>query len=132
MKKCLVMILLFALRHNLTYEAISDLLNLLNLITPTPNKIPKSLWLFRQLVEKRCTKAQQHLYCSVCQDNISNCTLSLCPTCGTNLVTSPPGNFSTLSIENQLQSLFKSMFLYYKSLYCILIMYMKEMTFAKH
>ena len=99
------MILLFVLRHSLTYEATTDLLNL---IVPYPNNIPKSLQQFLHFMNNNCTKYQRHYYCSECHDNLMDSELSRCPTCSTNLSSSPPGSFSILSIEDQLQSLFKS------------------------
>ena len=69
------MILLFTLRHSLTYEAITDLLKLLSLIVPGPNSIPKSFWQCHKLINANCTKPERHFYCSVCYDNITNHTL---------------------------------------------------------
>ena len=103
------MILLFTLRHHLSYEAITDLLKLLTLLVPGPNKIPKSVWQFRKIIDDSCTKPQRHYYCNECHDNIRDNTASKCTTCQSDLSNTTPGSFTILPIENQIQSLFQSM-----------------------
>ena len=65
----LVMILMFSLRHSLSYEAISDLLRLIKTLCPNPNGIPKSFWCFRKHIKTSCTiMPKSCAYCSHCFD----------------------------------------------------------------
>ena len=98
-----VMILLFVLRHNLTYEAIADLLQLLRQILPFPNSVPTSIWKFKKNINiYRTSSPIYHYYCSNCYENLMSSSIN-CPVC-TDTVSSP-GYFITLPIKSQLKSL---------------------------
>ena len=102
----LVMILMFSLRHSLSYEAISDLLRLIKTLCPNPNGIPRSFWCFRKRIKTSCTIMPKSCsYCSQCFDNISDPSVLMCPTCNSE---NKPQSFTILPIDNQISSLFKS------------------------
>ena len=98
------MILLFTLRHNLTYKAVSDLLQLLRKILPFPNNVPTSFWQFKSKIKSHCASSPKfNLYCDDCHENLSTDDTHCTSCCCTQV-----SYFTTLPVQTQLKSLLSS------------------------
>ena len=115
--QCLLLILAFSTRHKLTYEAMQDLLSLLQALSPYPNLIPNTLHMFwKDITEKGLSsRPRQHFVCTTCWGNLPSDKCQRCKTCN-NIITKKQ-SYSTMSIKLQLESMFKRKF--YKEI-CIL------------
>ena len=67
----------FCSMHGLSYSAIKDLLQLLLLLFPGPNKLPSSLYHFQKFFFKFQSKKTSTRVCSDCHTLLSDCTCSL-------------------------------------------------------
>ena len=103
-----IMIMQYKMCHNLTNQALADLLQLLQLHCPRPNQCIPSLYYFKEKFKDRLSM-KFHYFCSSCLQNVeefsNNCTNPLCTTtfeCAGNR-----SSFIEFAIEPQLQILFK-------------------------
>ena len=107
-----VMLLMFSMRHCLSFEAISDLLHLIRLLLPNPTTIPTTLWSFRKYIKQSCMVTNKsHFFCTNCYDNLPTGNRTMWPTCK---VTNQPQSFTILPVEEQISSLFNSIAIYCK------------------
>ncbi len=85
-------IMKFSTRNKLTYKAMSDLLQLLHILLPTPSLLPQSFYKFKKFFHQF---SQQHDYTSLC----SKCGQTSCSTdsCG------DTAHVVHLNIQNQLE-----------------------------
>lgn len=63
----------FCLAHKLSYAAISELLKLLQLLCPSPNRLPTTVYQFKKYFNQF---QMPHVYsniCSSCQANVEEC-----------------------------------------------------------
>ena len=68
---CLIM--KFAIKHNLTFNAIDDLLNLFSLLSPKPNLIPTSIYKLKRFFMQHAEEGSTNqLFCSNCEQ-IKDC-----------------------------------------------------------
>ena len=103
-KMFLISILLFIFRHNISNEAINDLLHLFRKTLPYPNTVPSSLWKFKKKVREYCgISPDYHYYCSSCYSNLPG-ESSSCSVCSTDDTTTSL-YFTTLSLKSQLKKL---------------------------
>ena len=108
----LLLIKKYQMRHNLTQEALSDLLQLMRLHFPTPNLLPRSLYLFNKQLPLLRDLLEFNYFCSRCLQEVSNKDESICTnsSCGCSL--SGPGaisSFIEVPLEPQLSTLLQSM-----------------------
>ena len=106
-KVALLLLLAFVVRHNLTKEAINNLLYLIDLLCPKPNKCCKSAYRFKKFFSFLIIPAEIKYYCQACIVPINYPPVKICNICKTvfNLA-KPPSYFVKLSISNQIRSLF--------------------------
>ena len=103
-----ILVMAYSMKHNLSNEAIGDLLQLLKLHLPNPNNCVGSAYSFKkQFAVNSTPKVDHHYFCSKCFQNVEPSVL-VCPNvdCGEDL--SLNGNlasFMEVSIEDQLQRL---------------------------
>ena len=107
-QESMVLVLTYAVRHKLSYEAITDLLSLLNLHCPQPNYISKSFWLFQKFFKNVSAPIERHYYCPLCKDIVPGFEVMECETCSANLQGREKGYFITLALDLQIQDIFKS------------------------
>ena len=67
----------FCSMHSLSYSAIKDLLQLVLLLCPGPNKLPSSLYHFQKFFFKYQSKKTSTRVCSDCYTPLSDCICSL-------------------------------------------------------
>lgn len=106
-KSASLLIKSYVYRHNLSGQAQTDLLRLLQLLLPKPNTLPKSLYLFRK-DDRSSDVITRHYYCSHCFSLVPNSSLSsTCPNefCRKEFQITSGNFFIQLSIENQLKTL---------------------------
>lgn len=102
-----ILIMQYKTKHNLTNEAVGDLLQLLKLHCPTPNKCYRSLYLFKKQFLKMKLPSVFHYFCTSCSWTLRPNT-SCCPnqSCARDLTQSGAiSSFIELSIETQLQKI---------------------------
>ena len=101
----------FMCRHHLTYQAKTDLLQLLQIHMPNPNNLPSSLYKFQKMNTKCLLDVDpvvtEHHYCSICYTVLSDQTSSTCTQCGMPLVCNTTPYFITVSISDQLKVFLK-------------------------
>jgi len=98
----------YSVRHNLTQEALADLLKLLRLHCPTPNSLPISLYSFQKHFHSLQIPLTLHYYCSSCLQHLPNCEMLRCPnvTCGKGLKTPRAiSSFIEMPLEQQIVTL---------------------------
>jgi hypothetical protein len=103
--------LTFALRHDISGECLSDLLQLLELHCPSKNSFDTSLYLFRKHFKGMNSPLKYHRFCKTCDMYIGeDKSISCCPnaSCGK---TFAPGEdlpyFLEIPLEEQLKNMFK-------------------------
>lgn len=69
----------YSVRHNLTQEALADLLRLLHLHCPSPNLLPASLYSFQKQFCSLQYPLTLHYYCSACLQDLPDCDVLKCP-----------------------------------------------------
>lgn len=97
-----------SMRHNLTEEALSDLLQVIKLCRNSQDSIPSTVYLFKKQFECLKYPLDFHYFCSRCLQLLSSNRLSLCPNecCNSNLSsTGAVSSFIELPLESQLVSL---------------------------
>lgn len=80
-----VLILQYKMRHQLTEEALADLLQLIKMHCPIPNQCPASVFLLKKHFPNLNYTVQLHHYCSRCMQGVDIgrhkiCTNELCKT----------------------------------------------------
>jgi len=65
-------IMKYAIKHNLTMDALTDLLQLVKLHCPSPNNIPSTLFLFKKHFQELQYPVIYHDYCNSCLMEISD------------------------------------------------------------
>ena len=102
---CLVLIMSFALKHNLTDAALQDLLCLISYLIPTPNTFISSLYSFKKYFAATQLNSTRIYYCKVCKSSTTDMLASHCSTCN------EPFDFKTffisICIKEQLKNLFE-------------------------
>jgi len=99
-----VLLMKYAMKHNLTREALADLLELMKLHCPSPNMCPSSLYHLNKHFKDLRYEATMHYFCSSCyqetnQDKV--CENQLCPK--TLPETEPISSFIELPINLQIK-----------------------------
>ena len=92
---------LYVVKNKLSYQATTQLLNLLQLHIPSPNLYPQSFHLLKKLVEES-TKLKVKHYCSTCLDEVpqrEQCSAASCSR-------SALSHFALLPFEEQLKDMF--------------------------
>ena len=106
-KVALLLLLAFVVRHNLTKEAINDLLYLIDLLCPKPNKCCKSAYRFKKFFSFLIIPAEFKYYCQACIVPINYPLVKICSICKTVFsLAKSPSYFVKFSISNQIKSLF--------------------------
>lgn len=101
-----VLVMQFKMRHNLTQEALSDLLQLLSLHCPSPNHCVPSVYLFNKQFTTLQTPVKHHYFCSTCLQEIESDGVTVCPNpaCAQDLrVQNGRSSFLEVPIEQQLK-----------------------------
>ena len=82
-----LLILQYATRHNLTQEALADLLSLLSIHCPSPNIVPPSVYSFQKHFSFLYPNITLHYFCSKCLQQVPGKAVSACPNtnCGGSL-----------------------------------------------
>ena len=117
-----LLILQYSARHNLTQEAVSDLLKLLSIHLPTPNTIPKSLYCFQKKFPSLQYNLKLHYYCSSCLQQVDKKDVVICPNaqCRQSLQNYRAlSTFFELPIETQIASLMGRKYIYSDILYYV-------------
>lgn len=103
--QCIVLILAFTLRHNLSSRAIEDLLKLITIILPPNTILPHTYHLLKKLIPTS-DDITVHLFCK-CGTTMPSQTAS-CEQCGETNDSLKQGDFFiSLSIEKQIQNIFE-------------------------
>ena len=97
----LLLIMSFALKHNLTDAALQDLLQLISYFIPKPNICVTSLHSFKKTFNATQLKSTCFHYC---KSSLENMLTLQCPLCGTDQ--DSKSYFISLCIKEQLQNLF--------------------------
>ena len=110
-----VLIMKYTMKHNLTREALGDLLSLLKLHCPSPNTCPSTLYHFKKHFQDLQYKPIMHNFCNNCFQEITvnvsesvgsaTCTNSLCKN---DLTEKSLSSFIELPVELQLKSILES------------------------
>ena len=66
-----VVIMKYAIKHNLTMDALADLLQLVKLHCPSPNNVPSSLYYFKKHFQELQYPVTYHYFCNACLMEIS-------------------------------------------------------------
>ena len=106
-KVTMILLLAFSIRHNLTNEAISDLLYIINLMCPKPNRCCKSLYRFKKYFLFMVIPASFCYYCPTCFSLIDTTVNIICSVCK-RVFDSTDGltYFLHFSISHQIRALF--------------------------
>ena len=80
-KAIMILLLSFIIRHNLTNEAISDLLYIINLICPKPNRCCKSLYRLKKYFSFMIIPTSFCYYCPTCFSLINTTINMICSVC---------------------------------------------------
>lgn len=104
-----LLIMKFKMRHNITKEALSDLLKLIKLHCPIPNLCPSSLYLFEKHFKTLKYPVRFHLFCDICYEEIQP-TDTECPNlaCKIDLNDQTRSSFIELPLKEQLTSILES------------------------
>lgn len=105
----------FQMRHNLTQEALADLLQLMRLHFPSPNLCPATLYLFNKQLPVLRDPLEFTYFCSRCLQEIPNKDESTCPniSCGHSLTEQGAvSSFIEVPLEPQLVTILQSMHLF--------------------
>ena len=99
----------YSMRHNLTLEALADLLQLLHLQSQgSADTIPRSLFTFNKQFNKLKYPVNKHYFCSYCLQLLPSDHLSICPNdiCKISLTSKGAiSSFLEISLEGQLINL---------------------------
>ena len=104
-----ILIMQYKMRHNLTDQALADLLHLLRLHCPTPNHCVPSIYHFEKPFQRMKYPILFHYFCSSCLQGVSDsdsfCKNQLCR-CELKAI-GARSSFIEVPIEAQLQTLFQ-------------------------
>ena len=107
-----VLILKYSMKHKLTNDALADLLKLLKLHLPTPNRCIESVYRLRKSINQFVTGYVHttHYFCSSCSTEIEvNCVLCPNSDCEAALVSNDSrSSFIEVPIEQQLKKIVES------------------------
>ena len=109
----LLLIKKYQMRHKLTQEALSDLLQLMRLHFPTPNLLPSSLYLFNKELPVLGNPLEYTYFCSRCLQELPSKDESTCSNSACGYSLSGPGaisSFIEVPLEPQLVTLLQSMY----------------------
>ena len=103
----IILIMSFAINHNLTDAAVRDLLQILSLHCPSPNICVTSLYIFKKHFAATLFNSKRHYYCPMCKSSIGGLQMK-CPNreCGKRLTDDNQGYFTEISILDQLRNIF--------------------------
>lgn len=96
-----VALMLLCQRHNLTYACQDDILKLMSITHPTPNKIPRSSHLLMKQFVNFKEECFVHRFCGNCLESLPSS--SLCTNSGCSGMFSPDAVFLQLSLTRQLK-----------------------------
>jgi len=88
-------IMQLATKHSLTYDAISDILDLFSFACPKPNLVPNSLYKFKKFFNQYKNKSSNDIYCTNCHQLKKNC----------GCVNPSPGHLISICIQKPLESI---------------------------
>ena len=103
-----LLIMQFKMRHNLTQEALADLLKLLQLHSPSPNHCLPSAYSFNKRFEGLKCPLRLHYFCTSCLQELAESDISECPnqSCARDLqVVGGKSSFIEVPIEQQLKNM---------------------------
>lgn len=63
----------FSIKHSLTYNAIDDLLHLLNILCPKPNLLPSSIYKLKKYFKQHESQTSSKKYCIKCKRLYDDC-----------------------------------------------------------
>ena len=66
-----VLMMKYAMKHKLSWEAVADLLQIVKLHCPSPNNVPSTLFHFKKYFKDMQCPVQHHYFCSTCLSEIS-------------------------------------------------------------
>ena len=102
----------FAYRHHISGQAQADLLQLLHLLLPDPNNLPKSLYMLHKEQESPKGGIVRHFFCSQCFTLVPDATTCIaCPNslCQVEFKMNSDNFFIELPVEEQLKMLLSRM-----------------------
>ena len=76
---CSILVMQYSVRHNITQEALSDLLQLLQICGPSATDIPSTVYKFKQQFKFLSSAFTFHYFCSKCMLVLPTNTLTICP-----------------------------------------------------
>lgn len=100
-----VLIIKYKMRHNLTQEALGDLLQLIKLHCPSPNRCPSSVYQFKKGFPDLNYPITMHYFCSRCLHAIDDVTVKVCTNTSCNCDFSARDSLSSfieVSLDSQL------------------------------
>ena len=102
-----VVIMKYAMKHNLTMEALADLLQVVKLHCPSPNNIPSTLFHFKKRFQDLQYPVQYHFYCNACLTEVpENCEVCSNQDCCYNFAEAKSlSSFIELPVGLQLKSI---------------------------
>lgn len=102
----------YQMRHNLTQEALSDLLQLMRLHFPSPNHFPRTVYLFNKETPVLCDPLEYTYFCSRCLQEIPSKDEATCPNiaCGRSLLSEhgAVSSFIEIPLEPQILTILQS------------------------
>ena len=105
-----IMIMQYKIRHNLTDQALADLLQLLQIHCPIPNNIPPSIYHFKKNFQDKNFTMKLNYFCSSCLQSTNQsdncCKNHLCGKLFND--DGDKSSFIEVPIEPQIQALFES------------------------
>ena len=109
-----LLLMKFKMKHNLTQQAMSDLLKLIRIHCPISNSLPKSLYVFNKKFSELKCPLQFHYYCSGCLQEVRN-DEHQCPNLSCNESLKEDGamsSFISIPLEPQLKSILERKLIY--------------------
>lgn len=107
-----LLIMKYKMRHNLTRDALADLLKLLQLHLPVPNSLPSSLYHFnKQFASLKDPALTFHYFCSNCMEQLPSKSVTQCPFISCEADLTDKGSISSfieLAVEKQLVAILQS------------------------
>ena len=113
-----VLVMQFKTRHNITTDGLADLLKLLKMHCPKPNRCLPTPYLFMKQFNKAKHHVEYHHFCSACLTPVLPANRPVCSNdaCKENLQReSSRSSFIEVDIESQIQALFKRKYQYLKA-----------------
>lgn len=101
----------YKMRHNLTKEALSDLLQLIRLHLPSPNQYPSSLYIFQKQFLDLPYPFVFHSFCAKCLGTVTSERVCVNQHCSNGVLDDNSiSSFIELPVDLQLQIILKRMF----------------------